>query len=92
MYYFLGYVGGSAHSHPGSGVDPLCLPRDPQWGKYKDGYEGEKAYIYGAEYRTKTNTFLRNVHAHDVPCAVCLVRIRSVVRMFPGERRCKVTF
>ena len=70
-------------------MDPLCLPRDPQWGKYKDGHEGEKDYIYGAEYQTKTNTFLRNVHDHDVPCAVCLVRNRSVVKMFPGERRLK---
>ena len=73
-------------------MDPLCLPRNPHWGKYKDGFEGEKAYIYGAEYQTTTNTFLRNVHDHDVPCAVCLVRNRSVVKMFPGERKAQWLF
>lgn len=84
----LGYVGGSHYSHFGAAVEPLCLPRDPQWGKYKDGYDGLKAYIYGAEYQT-SNTFLRKMHDHDVPCAVCLVLNRSVVKMFPGKCRCK---
>lgn len=50
LYYFIGYVGGSHHTHSGAAVEPLCLPRDPQWEKYKDGYEGDKAYIYEAEY------------------------------------------
>lgn len=32
-----GYVGGSLHSHSGAAVDALCLPRNPEWGNYRDG-------------------------------------------------------
>ena len=70
--------------HKGAAVDPLCLPRDPEWGIYKDGTDGAKAYVYGAEYETYTYNSMPTVHDHDVPCAVCLVRNRSVTKMFPG--------
>lgn len=53
---------------------------------YIDGYDGYKAYIYGAEYETSTfKGNIKNVQAHDIPCAVWLVHQRSVVQMFPGE-------
>uniref|UniRef100_A0A8W8IFZ6 Short-chain collagen C4 n=1 Tax=Magallana gigas TaxID=29159 RepID=A0A8W8IFZ6_MAGGI len=85
-----GYVGGSSHSVTGAAVEPLCLPRKPEWGHYRDGTEGYKAYIYGAEYETSdlSGKWLK-LHDHDVPCAVCLVRNRSVVKMFPATRMCK---
>ena len=42
--------------------------------------------MYGAEYETYTYNNMPPVHDHDVPCAVCLVRNRSLVRMFPGKK------
>lgn len=83
---FKGFTGGSYYGHKGAAVDPLCLPRDPEWGLYTDGTDGEKAYVFGAEYETATSPGnLRSLYQHDVPCAVCLLRNRSVVKMFPGE-------
>lgn len=53
---------------------------------YIDGYDGYKAYVYGAEYETSTfKGNIKNVHDHDIPCAVRLVHRKSVVQMFPGE-------
>lgn len=47
---------------------------------------GGKAYIYGAEYETSELTgYMRKLHDHDVPCAVCLRRNKSAVKMFPGK-------
>ena len=83
---FPGYAGGSSHIHTGAAVDPLCLPRDPEWGIHRDGTEGPKSYMYGAEYETNAlSGYMSTLHDHDVPCAVCLVRNRSVVQMFPGK-------
>lgn len=48
--------------------------------------DGNKAYIYGAEYETSDlSGKWYKLHDHDVPCAVCLVRNRSVVKMFAGR-------
>lgn len=80
-----GYTGGSWYTNKGAAVDALCLPRDPEWGNYRDGTDGDKAYVLGAEYQTYDSLGnLRKLHNHDVPCAVCFRRNRSVVRMFPG--------
>ena len=85
-----GFAGGSYHTNSGGAVDPLCLPRDPELGMYRDGTDGYKSYMYGAEYQThKFNDYLSSFHNHDVPCAVCLTRNRSVVKMFPGNARNK---
>ncbi|XP_052704570.1 uncharacterized protein LOC128180488 isoform X2 [Crassostrea angulata] len=82
-------TGGSHFNHKGAAVEPLCLPRDPEWGMYTDGYDGDKNYVYGAEYETQTfKGNIKTVHNHDVPCAVCLVRRKSVVQMFPARKTC----
>nr|XP_022294934.1 uncharacterized protein LOC111105053 [Crassostrea virginica] len=83
-----GCAGGSWYEHPGAAVDPLCLPRDPEWGVYTDGTDGVKAYVFGAEYQTYTYNSMPTVHDHDVPCAVCLVRDKSLVKMFPARKSC----
>nr|XP_034330218.1 short-chain collagen C4 [Crassostrea gigas] len=84
-----GYVGGSHYTHTGAAVDALYLPRNPEWGNYRDVTDGAKAYIYGAEYETN-GLFGKwtGLFEHDVPCAVCLVRSRPVVKMFPGRKTC----
>ena len=64
----------------------MCLPKDPEWGVYRDGVNKYRAYVFGAEYETITFTgYMKSLHQHDVPCAVCLTRGRSVVKMFPGK-------
>lgn len=84
-----GYVGGSHYSQSGGAVEPLCLPRNPEWGIYKDGTKGGKAYIYGAEYETsELSGYMRKLHDHDVPCTVCLRRNKSAVKMFPARKTC----
>ncbi|XP_056006018.1 uncharacterized protein LOC130050322 [Ostrea edulis] len=84
-----GYTGGSHYTHSGAAVEPLCLPRDPEWGRYKDGADDVRAFVYGAEYETsKSLSNLRRLHQHDVPCAVCLVHNRSILRVFPARKTC----
>nr|XP_034318265.1 short-chain collagen C4-like [Crassostrea gigas] len=84
-----GYVGGSWYDHTGAAVNPLCLPKNPEWGIYKDGTDGDKAYMYGGEYQTDTvPSYMKTLYQHDVPCVVCLVRKRSVVQMFPARKTC----
>ena len=78
----VGYTGGSWFDHLGAAVEPLCLPRDPEWGNYKDGRDRTKAFVFGAEYHMGYSSSLDR---QDVPCAVCLVHNKSVVKMFPGN-------
>lgn len=53
---------------------------------YKDGVEGHKSFMFGAVYETSTVPgYLSALYHHTVPCAVCLVRDKSVVKMFPGK-------
>nr|XP_034330871.1 short-chain collagen C4-like isoform X2 [Crassostrea gigas] len=86
---YSGFTGGSHYTHKGAAVETLCLPRDPEWGLYSNGHDGAKAYVYGAEYETYTFTgYIKTVNEHDVPCAVCLVRQRGVVKMFPARKTC----
>ncbi|XP_061177857.1 uncharacterized protein LOC133186638 [Saccostrea echinata] len=86
---YSGFAGGSHYTEKGAAVDPLCLPRDPEWGVYSDGKNGHKAFVYGAEY--ETSTFISrfaSFHHQDVPCAVCLVQNRSIVKIFPARKTC----
>lgn len=85
-YCLVRYVGGLHYTHTGATVEPLCLSKNPKWGNYRDGTDGAKAYIYGAEYETDdlSGKWLK-LHDHDVPCTLCLVRNRSIVKMFPGN-------
>lgn len=84
--FFSGYAGGSFYTHTGAAVEPLCLPKDPEWGIYKDGVEGHKSFMFGAVYETSTVPgYLSALYHHTVPCAVCLVRDKSLVKMFPGK-------
>lgn len=42
--------------------------------------------MFGAEYQIDMkNDYMSSVYEHDIPCAVCLVRHRSVAKMFPGK-------
>ncbi|XP_062577245.1 short-chain collagen C4-like [Saccostrea cucullata] len=83
---YSGYAGGSYYTHTGAAVEPLCLPKDPQWGYYKDGFDGYKQFIYGAEFRTYD--FRKSLSLHDVPCSVCRVYGKSAVYTVPARNTC----
>ena len=84
-----GYAAGSFYKHSGGAADTQCLPRDPQWGNAHPGETG--SYLYGAEYETgdgSTSIFGKNVYQQDVPCAVCEVKGRKALNMFPARTLC----
>ena len=85
-----GYAAGSHYTHSGGAADTQCLPRDPQWGNVHPGEFG--SYIYGSEYDDgadrSTSIFGKNVHQQDVPCAVCEVKGRKTLNMFPARTSC----
>ncbi|XP_061180055.1 uncharacterized protein LOC133188588 [Saccostrea echinata] len=86
---YSGFVGGSHFTHKGAAVEPLCLPRDPEWGMYVDGNNANRAYVFGAEYDTfNFKGHFTSLIQHDVPCAVCLVKNRSIVKTFPARKTC----
>ncbi|KAJ7350112.1 hypothetical protein OS493_038398 [Desmophyllum pertusum] len=80
-----GIVGSSYYWHTGGGGEYICLPNNPKYDKYKDGYQSG-SYIYGTEYEIGFNPFKHNLHNHDAPCAVCLrqVTCNSADRYPPG--------
>ncbi|KAK3090969.1 hypothetical protein FSP39_016111 [Pinctada imbricata] len=68
---YSGFVGGSYYGNKGGAAEPLCMPKDPEWGIYTDGTDGSKSYLYGAEYEVDTLTDSRkSLHDQDVPCTV----------------------
>lgn len=85
---YSGFVGSGYHSHTGGGVNHICLPIQPKYGKYTDHFERTGA-IYGTEYEVSSfNPFKRNVHNHDVPCAVCYIGSRGTQLMMPARDDC----
>ncbi|KAK3108736.1 hypothetical protein FSP39_014501 [Pinctada imbricata] len=84
-----GFAGGSYFTNKGAAAEPLCLPPDPEWGLHTESADNTRGYVYGAEYEFSTLTDSRkNLHEHDVPCAVCRVKQRSVVITIPARKSC----
>ncbi|XP_053378710.1 short-chain collagen C4-like [Mercenaria mercenaria] len=81
-----GYVAGGHYTHTGSGVNYLCLPKDPTWGRYIGGFQTADR-IYGTEYYTADYPYSKNLNYQDVPCAVCRIP-RNNVLMIPGRNKC----
>ena len=86
----VGYAAGSHNTNSGGVGETQCLPSDPQWGNVD--LEQSGSYIYGAEYETGSDRsnrlFGKNIHDHDVPCAVCEVKGRHTLHMFPARTSC----
>ena len=92
-----GYAAGTYYSYYGGSSSVLCLPRVPQWGKYKDSVQSN-SYVYGAEYKVaayasdpifKTdNSAGKSLIGHDVPCALCLAAGQNVAHNFPAKHTC----
>ncbi|XP_078699700.1 uncharacterized protein LOC144926627 isoform X2 [Branchiostoma floridae x Branchiostoma belcheri] len=87
---YSGVAGGTHYTQSGGGTNYQCLPTDPQWGRYQDGVQGWKAYMYGAEYQLGTNFPFgsTSLHDNDVPCAVCYVPTRGSKLMIPARNTC----
>ena len=83
---YSGVVAGSAYSHEGAAVDPLCLPPNPQYLKSQPGYQNW-VEVYGAEYETH-NTPLDHSYDRNVPCALCQVYGRTNKMMIPSRYEC----
>ena len=83
---YSGRAGGSYWNHKGGGANYLCLPDDPDHLQYTSGVQGQ-SYIYGVEYIPHSGP-LRNVHHHNVPCAVCHVTTRATLLMIPAKVNC----
>ena len=83
-----GVMGGEHYTHTGGGVNYLCLPHNPKYGKYKNGFQNT-AFVYGTEYEVGgLNPFKTNLHNHDAPCAVCFVKSRGSMLMMPARNDC----
>ena len=83
-------MGGEYYNHPGGGAKYLCLPNNPKYDKYKDGYQAA-GYVYGTEYKVNDyngDPFKRNLHNHDAPCVVCFVKSRGSMLMMPARNDC----
>ncbi|XP_019644472.1 PREDICTED: collagen alpha-2(IV) chain-like [Branchiostoma belcheri] len=87
---YSGVAGGEWYDHPGGGTNYQCLPTDPQWGRYQDGVNEFRAFMFGAEYQLGTNVPFgsTSLHNHNVPCAVCYVPTRGSKLMIPARNTC----
>lgn len=83
-----GIIGSDHYNHHGGGGQYLCLPTNPKYDQYKDGYQSN-SYIYGTEYEVNSyNPFKNNLHDHDAPCVVCYVQSRATQLMIPARNDC----
>ena len=90
LFNVLGIIGGEHYTHSGGGSQYLCLPRNPKYDKYQNGYQSG-GRVYGTEYEVSGNNgnpFDRNLHDHDAPCAVCFVKSRGSMLMMPARNDC----
>ncbi|XP_035668363.1 short-chain collagen C4-like [Branchiostoma floridae] len=87
---YSGIAGGAFYNNKGGGSNFQCLPTDPEWGRYEDGTQGWKSFMYGAEYQLDTNVPYDKAtfHDHDVPCAVCYSLSRHAQLMIPARKTC----
>jgi hypothetical protein len=89
---YSGVAAGPRHSESGGGANTQCLPLDPEWLAFRDGYQGQ-SYIHGAEYELDLaiNPFSnRRAHNNDVPCALCYASDKNVQFMLPAKRSCPI--
>ena len=86
---YSGRAGGSKYDHTGGGSNPQCLPLDPNFLTPISGHQ-YRAFMYGAEYQTytDTNSHIHGHHDTDVLCAVCHVSNRTAVYMVPAKYTC----
>ena len=89
---YSGRAGGSYWNEPGSGSNPQCLPLEPNFLTPISGdqLQTHRAYMYGTEYQTLTdsNSHVHGRHDTDIPCAICHVSNRTAAYMVPAKYAC----
>ena len=66
----------------------MCMPLTVEYGAFESGTQfSSRSFLHGMEYETQDSP-LAQVHDHDVPCAVCLVRSSPETLMIPGVLSC----
>ena len=89
---YSGFAAGGDYQHSGASPEMLCLPPDPEWGRYSAGHDTYSNIVYSAEYELPTSRdnaiFGKPLHQQDVPCAVCEARSRKSHLMIPGRKTC----
>jgi hypothetical protein len=84
---YSGRAGGSWYSKTGGATNYLCMPDDPDYLQFDSSVQGYN-YVYGVEYEAYGSQPLRNVNAHNVPCAVCMAVSRCSLLMIPAKTQC----
>ena len=90
VYYFTGYTASSYYSHSGGGSNYICLHRQPEWGRYTNGFQSY-GNMHGTEYQIYTNNpFSKSRQALEnqkAPCAACYT-LKSATIMIPARTTC----
>ena len=88
---YAGRVGGTSHRTQGGAAGKVCMPEDPDYTNETAGLPSsiEHVRVFGSEYQFDTGPdSLRDVHQHNVPCAVCYVPTRATTIMVPAKTVC----
>ena len=101
MWVFQGYAAGPHYDVGGGGSNLLCLPEDPQWKNYLNGYSTYSGRIAGVKYEifnsgysyensvfSEANNGGNSLGEKAASCAVCYVGGRSTVVMIPARTQC----
>ncbi|KAH3872653.1 short-chain collagen C4-like [Dreissena polymorpha] len=84
-FIYDGFVAGSHFTHTGSGVNYLCLSKEPIWANGSPT-ASNVGIIHGSEYETDSANIWTHLHNNEVPCAVC--KSRGPTMMIPGKNIC----
>ncbi len=82
-----GITAGSWYGHTGGGANYLCMPHDPQYGRFLPGVQNHSP-LYGTEYETNGGPLSSSPHDFNAPCAVCYVSTRATSLMLPARMEC----
>ena len=86
-----GRAGGSQYNEGGGATNYLCMP---DYLEYAAGVQGAN-HVYGVEYWPVAGQpfyVQPNVHAHNVPCAVCMAVSRCSMLMIPAKTQCPTSW
>ena len=88
---YSGRTGGTWYGHTGGGANYLCMPDNPEYGRYTPGVQGW-SQVYGTEYEPSSYTSnpgpFQTVYQHNAPCVVCDASTRERVLMIPAKLTC----
>ena len=68
---YAGMTAGSWYADSGGGANYLCMPHNPQYGRYQPGVQGYSP-IHGTEYQIGGGSPIATTYQHNAPCAVCM--------------------